>query len=153
MEAVLGPVVVLLEPHQRALGAVLVGRHGRLAAPHHAGLGPLAPHHRAQSAAAVEVLELVHDGGEAHAPLAGDPGLQHANALVPELLLEPVLDVTRELAPVRPGVLELDLTVLDPQIDGMIGLPANGHTVPARGPELDRKSTRLNSSHLGTSDA
>src|SRR3989304_5974971 len=70
VEAVLRAVVVLAEPHERALGAVLVHRDRRLPARHAARLEVLGAHDCAQAAAAVEVLELVHERGEADAPLA-----------------------------------------------------------------------------------
>jgi hypothetical protein len=84
----------------------------------------------------VEVLELVHDGGEADAPLPGDAGLQDADAFVAQLLLEAVLDLARELAPIAAGVPEFHLAVLDPEIDGRVGLAVDGDGVVARRPQL-----------------
>ena len=136
MEAVLAAIVVVLEPDELLLGAVLVGRRRRLAAAHHDRLEVLAAHDGAEPAAAVEVLQLVHDGGEAYAALAGDPALQHADALVTQLGLQPVLDLARELAPVGTGVAKLDAVVLDPEIGRRVGLAVHDDAVPAGCPQL-----------------
>ena len=136
VEAVLRAVVVLAEPHERALGAVLVHRDRRLRAAHDDRLEVLGAHDRAQAAAAVEVLELVHERGEADAPLAGDARLEHAHALVAQLPLDALLDLARERAPVRGGVAELDAVVPDPEVDGRGGAAAHGDPVPARGAQL-----------------
>src|SRR3989475_9472592 len=125
MEAVLRAVVVLFEPDELALRLVLVRRGGRLRAAGGARPAGRRAHHRAEAAAAVEVLELVHDRCEPDAPLAGDPGLQHADPLVAELLLETVLHLARELPPVLRSVAELDLTVLDPEVHRRFGPAAD----------------------------
>ena len=131
MEAVLGAIVVALEPDELVLGLVLVDGGRRLAAAHDDRLEVLAAHDGPEPAAPVEVLELVHDGGEAHQLLAGDTALHDANALVAQLGLEPVLHVAGELAPVPGGVAELDLVVLDPHVGRRLGLAVQDHAVPA----------------------
>src|SRR5262245_64512363 len=121
VEAVPRAVVVVLEEGERALGAALVHRRVDLRAADGDGLQVLRAHDGAEPAPAVEVLQLVDDGREADPPLAGDAGLEDANALVAELLLEAFLHLPGELPPVRPGVAELDLPVLDPEVDGRRG--------------------------------
>ncbi len=130
VEPVLGAIVVLAEPDELALGPVLVHGDGRFAAAHDDGLEVLRAHHGAEPPAAVEVLELVHNRRKPHAALAGDAGLEHADSLVAQLRLDPVLDFARKLAPVRRGVAELDLVVLDPEVDGRLRPAADHDPVP-----------------------
>src|SRR5947209_13078492 len=136
VEAVLRAVVVLFEPDELALRLVLVRCGGRLRAAGHDRLEVLRAHHRAEAAAAVEVLELVHDRCEPDAPLAGDPGLQHADPLVAELRLEAVLHLARALSTVLRSIAELDLTVLDPEVHGRFGPAADRHAFEPRGAQL-----------------
>jgi hypothetical protein len=131
VEAVGGAIVVLLEPGQLALGLRLVVGDGRLGAAHDDGLEVLGPHHGAEPGPAVEVLELVHEGREAHPALAGDAALEDPHALVAQLRLDAVLDFARELAPVGRGIAELDRVVLDEDIDGRGRLAADDDAVPA----------------------
>src|SRR5262249_48865884 len=136
MEAVLAAVVVVLEPHELRLRSLLVGRGRRLAAADDDRLEIFAAHDGAEAAAAMKVLQLVHDGREAHAALAGDAALEHANALVAQLVFEAVLDLARELAPVGAGVAKLDLIVLDEDIRRRGRLALDDDAVPARGAQL-----------------
>src|SRR2546426_211087 len=136
VEAVLGAVVVFLEPDELALRLFLVRRGGGPPAARARRLEVLRAHHGAEAAAAVEVLELVHDRPEPHTPPARDSGLQHADPLVAELGLEAVLDLTRELSPGRLGVPELDLAVFDPKVRRLLGPAADRHAVEPRCAQL-----------------
>src|SRR3990170_3160766 len=136
VKAVLRAVVVLAEPGERAARSVLVHGERRLRAANDDGLEALGAHHGAEPAAAVEVLELVHDRREANAPLARHAGLEHADPLVPQLLLETVLHFPREPPPVGARVPELHLAVLDPEIDRRLRLPADHEAVVAGSAQL-----------------
>ena len=136
VEAVGGAIVMLLEEDQLLLRAVLVGGRGRLAAAHDDRLQLLGAHDRAQAAAPVEMLQLVHDGGVAHEVLTRHPALQRAHALVTQLHLDAVLHLARELAPVRRRITEFDLVVLDPQVHRRLGRAVDDDAVPTRRAQL-----------------
>ena len=143
---------VFPEPHDAGVGflqllealdetAELLGRRGlgTLRAADDHGLQALRSHHRAQSRAAVGAVDHVHDGGEADEVLTGGPDLRDLRLRIADLLLEHAIRVGRHLAPQMPGGLELCLAVVQPEVDGLLGLPREDEGIGARRPHLGRE--------------
>ena len=121
---------VVAQPVRHLAHLVTIGEFYPAGPAHDDGLQVLGAHHRAQAGAACGPVDVVDDAGVAYQVLTRHSALSHADALVPQFILQDLLHLGGLFAPQVSPVADLYLVVLDPQVDGFLRLTGDDDRIP-----------------------
>jgi hypothetical protein len=125
-------------PFDLSLKGRRVLEHNWLPAAHGDGLQVLGPHDGTHAAAAVGVLHGVNHAGVTHQILARRPDGGHAHLGVGHFRFDEALGISGPLAPQGAGIPDLDLPVMNPEVNRLLGPSLHQDGVESRPFEFRR---------------